>query len=336
MFNLKALSIALGLTLSTVALNTAKAQANLNELANYAHISVESIQEALSKATYQQKIIDAITRPGEAKPWWQYRKIFITTSRIKAAVNFYFENEQTFLKAQQEFGVPAEIVCAIIGVETFFGKNMGSWKVLDALYTLGFNFPKREAYFSKEFARFVALCEQQQWNYDDIKGSYAGAMGLGQFMPTSYLEFAVDYDQDGHIDLFTNKTDAIGSVANYFKVHGWQEGRGIYYPAHVHNANVEALMKKQWNLTVDELYKAGVTTKVNLSRNQNVRLFAYALENGTTGYAVGLNNFHSIMRYNTSPLYARAVYELSEFIATNVDKIKRERGQNVPHRSHKP
>ena len=95
-------------------------------------------------------------------------------------------------------------------------------------------------------------------------------------------------------------------------------------------------MKKQWNLTVDELYKAGVTTKVNLSRNQNVRLFAYALENGTTGYAVGLNNFHSIMRYNTSPLYARAVYELSEFIATNVDKIKRERGQNVPHRSHKP
>ena len=142
--------------------------ADLNELATFAKVPVESLQDALNQAVYQQKIIDAITRPGEAKPWWQYRKIFITVSRIQAGVDFYFENEKTLLRAQNTYGVPAEIICAIIGVETLFGKNMGSWKVLDALYTLGFNYPKREAFFSKEFARFVYLANREYWSYDSI------------------------------------------------------------------------------------------------------------------------------------------------------------------------
>ena len=327
------LSLALSLLASS---STANAAADANFLAKYAGIDVATLNNALNQAVYQQKIIDAITRPSEGKPWWQYRKIFITTSRINAGVKFYFENEKTLLKAQQEYGVPYEIICAIIGVETFFGKNMGSWRVLDALYTLGFNFPKREAYFSKEFARFVALASREQWNYDDIKGSYAGAMGMGQFMPSAYLDYAVDYDHDGYVNLFTDKEDAIGSVANYFKGHGWKNGRGIYYPCHINNADAAALMTKQWKLTVDQLYKSGVTTKVNLSRNQNIRLFAFDLENGNKGYAVGLNNFNTIMRYNTSPMYARAVYELSEFIAMGVDKVKQANGIKVVPRSKRP
>ncbi len=328
--------IALFLGLTLFSTSYSYASPNIEELAQYAGIDVQTLEEAKSQAVYQQKIIDAITRPSEGKPWWQYRKIFITTSRIDAAVKFYFENEKTLLKAQKEFGVPYEIICAIIGVETYFGKNMGNWRVLDALYTLGFNFPKREAYFSKEFARFVALASREEWNYNDIKGSYAGAMGMGQFMPSAYLDYAIDYDNDGYVNLFTDKVDAIGSVANYFKGHGWQEGRGIYYPCHINNADAKTLMEKQWNLTVKELYKSGATTKVNLSPNQKIRLFSYDLENGKKGYAVGLENFHSIMRYNTSQLYARAVYELSEFIAMGVNKVKLNKGQKVVHRSRKP
>ena len=327
---LKAMVLSIGL--SSLSANAT----DLNALSSYAKISVADLKDALSKAHKQQKIIDAMTRPSEGKPWWQYRKIFITKSRINAGVKFYLENEATLKKAEKTYGVPAEIICAIIGVETFFGKNMGSWKVLDALYTLGFNYPPREAYFSKEFARFVSLAKRENWNYDDIKGSYAGAMGMGQFMPSAYLDYAVDFGGDGYVNLFTNKVDAIGSVANYFKGHGWQEGRAIYYPAHIHKADVKALMDKKWDLTVKELYDAGVTTKVNLSNDQNVRLFAYDLEDGSKGYSIGLNNFNTIMKYNTSQLYARAVYELSEFIALGYEQVKRNQGVKTAHRSRKP
>lgn len=327
-----ALYSALLITLST----QVHAKADLNELAAYAKINRSDLESALSQARLEQKIIDAMNRPGEAKPWWQYRKIFITVTRINAGVDFYFKNEQVLKRASKEFGVPEEIICAIIGVETFFGKHKGTFRVLDALYTLGFNYPKREAYFSKEFARFVALSKREGWNYDDIKGSYAGAMGYGQFMPSAYLDYAVDFNNDGKINLFNDTEDAIGSVANYFKGHGWEENRGIYYPAHVHNADVKMLMDKGWDLGVDELYKAGVTTKVNLSSNQKIRLFDFDLEDGSKGYAVGLNNFHSIMKYNTSKLYARAVYELSEYIAMGVEKKKRQQGIYVPKRSRKP
>ena len=312
------------------------AAANLQELSRYAGISVSDLNAALSQAKYQQKIIDAMTRPSESKPWWQYRKIFITKSRIDAGVDFYLKHEQVLEDAERIYGVPPEIVCAIIGVETFYGKNMGTWKVLDALYTLGFNYPPRETYFSKEFANFVRLCQREHWDFASIKGSYAGAMGMGQFMPGSYLNYAVDFDQDGHSDLFTNPADAIGSVANYFKGHGWVSGRGIYYPVHLRNASPQPLMKKEWELTARELYASGASTKVNLQPDDKLRLFAYKLEDGTTGYAVGLNNFKTIMRYNTSQLYARAVYELSEFIRMGYAKAKQSQGYRVKRKGRQP
>ena len=188
-----ALCSALLMTLST----QVQAKADLNELAAYAKVDRSDLENALSQARREQKFINAMNKPGEAKPWWQYRKIFITVSRINAGVDFYFKNEKTLNRASKEYGVPEEIICAIIGVETYFGKHKGTFRVLDALYTLGFNYPKREAYFSKEFARFVALAKREGWNYDDIKGSYAGAMGYGQFMPSAYLDYAVDFNGDG-------------------------------------------------------------------------------------------------------------------------------------------
>ncbi len=287
--------------------------ADVNELAKYASIDAQDISDAMSKATYQQKIIDAMTKPYEGKPWWKYRKLFITTSRIEAGINFYLENEKTLQKAYEIYGVNPQYICAIIGVETFYGKNMGTWSVLDALYTLGFHYPPREAYFSKEFANFVKLAKRENWNLTAIKGSYAGAMGMGQFMPSSYLNYAIDFDGNNKVDIFYSVEDAIGSVANYFKAHGWVKDGAVFYPA-LATSNVDNLIKKEWKLKSQDLYQNGINTKEYLDSDQTVRLFKFDLQDGKVGYGVGLNNFNTIMRYNKSPLYARAVFELADFI----------------------
>lgn len=300
--------LSLGLSAASV-----PAAPSLSELAAYSGVSEQMLRDAVAASTLQPTIIKTMTRPYESKPWWQYRKLFITTSRIDAGVQFYLQHEATLQRAERDLGVPPEIICAIIGVETFYGRNMGTWSVLDALYTLGFNYPPRESYFSKEFANFVKLAQRENWVLTSVKGSYAGAMGMGQFMPSSYLDYAIDFDGDGKVNLFTDIEDAIGSVANYFKGHGWQSGHGIYYPALVPD-QAAALKDKEWNLNGRELYGAGVSTKVNLHPDEKMRLFVYELEDGSQSWGVGLENFHVIMRYNKSPLYARAVYELSEFI----------------------
>lgn len=272
-----------------------------------------------------------MTRPYESKQWWEYRNLFITKSRVNAGVDFYFKHEDTLKNAEAKTGVPPEIVCAIIGVETFYGKNMGNWSVLDALYTLGFKYPPREKYFSKEFANFVALADRENWDLKSVLGSYAGAMGMGQFMPSSYLSYAVDFDNDGKINLFNDIEDAIGSVANYFKAHGWDQGHGIFYPALAKKDPTE-LMKKEWNLTAGEMYENGISTKVNIPADEKVRLFKFELKDNKLGFGVGLHNFNVIMKYNKSPLYARAVYELSVFIRAEHDKRLLERGIKVkPH-----
>lgn len=336
------LSIASGLGSSAWAIENASV--NLDELARYASIDRALLDQAVTQANYQQKIIDTMNRPYEGKPWFTYRKLFITDKRINGGVEFYLAHEKELLRAQKELGVAPEVICAIIGVETFFGQNMGTWKVLDALYTLGFHYPKRSAYFSKEFANYVKLATREGWELTSVKGSYAGAMGMGQFMPSSYLNFAIDFDGDGHVNLFNNSVDAVGSVANYFKAHGWILGGGVMYPVHMRGANgaplskakIDALLAREWNLTPAELSAAGVTTKVNLSANQKIRLFAFELEDGSYDYQVGLNNFNTITKYNKSPLYARAVFELSEAIAQGYQQAKLNQGQYVNRSSKNP
>lgn len=339
-FSPSVLGTCLSVGLACAALSApAQAQVDIQALADYASIDRSLLDTAITEANYQQKIIDTMTRPYESKPWFTYRKLFMTDQRIQSGVDFYMKHEATLKKAQQQLGVPPEIVCAIIGVETFYGKNMGTWKVLDALYTLGFHYPPREAYFSKEFANFIKLAQEQNWNFVEIKGSYAGAMGMGQFMPSSYLDYAIDFDGDGHINLFNDYEDAIGSVANYFKGHGWKANGGVLYPAHVTGvpqATLDSLMAKEWKLTPQELYDAGITTKVNLTAKQNIRLYKYELEDGSFDYQVGLNNFKSITLYNKSPLYARVVYELSEAIALNYQEQKLLKGQYVPRTGRNP
>lgn len=338
------LVLTLGVATTTSVATAAPASPNLDELAQYAGIDKSLLDSAITQATYQQKIIDTMNRPYESKPWYTYRKLFMTKQRIDAGVEFYLQHEAELQRAHQELGVAPEIVCAIIGVETFFGKNMGTWKVLDALYTLGFHYPSRASYFSKEFANYVKLATREGWGLTEIKGSYAGAMGMGQFMPSSYLSYAIDFDGDQHVNLFNDTQDAIGSVANYFRAHGWVDGGGVMYPAHVYGSNghivpkatIDALMKKEWNLTPQDLVNAGISTKVNLTQDQKIRLYSYELEDGTYDYQVTLNNFYAITRYNKSQLYARVVFELSEAIAVGYQEAKLLQGQYVAPAGKRP
>lgn len=322
----------------TISASAQAADVNLDELAKYAGVERSALNQAITAATYQQKIIDAMNRPYEGKPWYMYRKLFMTDKRIQDGVEFYLKHEQELMRAREQIGVAPEIICAIIGVETFYGSSMGTWKVLDALYTLGFHYPARQAYFSKEFANYVKLAQREGWNLTDIKGSYAGAMGMGQFMPSSYLNFAIDFDGDQHVNLFNNSSDAIGSVANYFRGHGWTTGAAVMYPVllkgvkgqGVSKATLDKLVKKEWDLTPNELTAAGITTKVALRSDQKVRLYAFELEGGKYDYQVALSNFYTITRYNKSPLYARAVFELSEAIAQGYRQAKLNQGTYVP------
>lgn len=292
----------------------------IKELSKEQKINISLLEDAVAQATYQPKIIAAITKPWEAKPWYQYEKLFIIPKRIDDGAAFMKKNLPILLKAEKTFGVEKEIIVAIIGVETFYGTRMGDWKILDALYTLGFKYPKRAPFFSKEFANFVKLAKEQNWNYDERKGSYAGAMGMGQFMPSSYLHYAVDFDNDGYKDLFFSTSDAIGSVANYFKNSKWKFGQPVTYQVNISNyKNVASLFNKKLalNTTWGKLSQLGVSTtdkNAKINPEQQVKLLELDGENGTKLYYVVLPNFISITRYNTSPLYAMAVYELSQEI----------------------
>lgn len=187
----------------------------------------DELQAVLGHAQKREDILVLISKPAEAKPWKDYAPIFTSEARLQNGVNFWRSHEQSLRYAQTEWGVEPEIVCAIIGVETNYGRNQGRFPVLDALTTLAFYYPARSAYFSAELEQFFLLAREQQWQADVPMGSYAGAMGWGQFMPSSYRNWAVDYDGDGRIELAQNADDAIASVANYFRGHGWQQGAAV-------------------------------------------------------------------------------------------------------------
>ncbi|WP_232821212.1 lytic murein transglycosylase B [Oceanimonas marisflavi] len=310
------LSVAVWLSMSASAAPTVPEQQQwLNELAGKFELSQDALNQALAQAHYQQSIIDAMTRPAEAKPWHQYRPIFLTDKRIEQGAAFWQEHQPLLARAGQEFQVPAQIIAAIIGVETYYGAHMGSHKVLDALYTLGFHYPPRGAFFRSELGHYLKLAGEQQWALDEQKGSYAGAMGMGQFISSSYRHYAVDFNQDGHTNLF-DATDAIGSVANYFHQHKWQPGEPVAHPARVADEQAAgALLSDTLELDYSwaELAAAGVSTNAELAPDTPVKLLRLDGADGPE-YWVVRHNFYVITRYNRSPLYAMAVYQLSEEI----------------------
>ena len=275
----------------------------------------EYVRSMLADAKYQQSIIDAITRPAEARPWYQYRPIFLGQPRIDGGVEFWRANRPLIDRIVQEFGVPAEIIMAIVGVETRYGMITGSFRVLDALTTLGFYYPRRADFFAGELGKYFKLAEEENLELTEVKGSYAGAMGIGQFIPSSYRAYAVDFDESGSRDLWRSLPDALGSVANYLKVHGWQNGAPIVLAVDQVPEDLSEDFPIKPEHTLADLVEFGIVFDAGeLDMNTPATLIELEAEQGPE-YWIGLNNFYVITRYNRSPLYAMAVTQLSEAIA---------------------
>jgi len=278
--------------------------------------------ELFSDVKRQDGILESISRPAErTKTWAEYRPIFVTPKGISRGVNFYNKHRDTLLRAEQAYCVPAEVIVAIIGVETRYGVHRGKHRVIDALATLAFDYPRRSKFFSSELEQFLLLSKEAGLDPKVVKGSYAGAMGYPQFISSSYRAYAVDFDKDGKTDLIDNPQDAIGSVANYFKKHDWKTGQPVIATAQFNPAKQgsrEAL-SKVINLgltpkfTLDEITRAGLQPDIDLDKKQKATAWLVEGPNGEE-YWIGLHNFYVITRYNRSHMYAMAVHQLSQGI----------------------
>ncbi len=276
-----------------------------------------TLEAVFADAERQESILKAIARPAEkTKPWYEYREIFVTDKRENQGAEFFEEHRETLARAEQETGVPAEIIVAIIGVETYYGRITGSYRVIDALSTLAFDYPKRSPFFTKELKNYLMLTRDQGFDPTELKGSYAGAMGYGQFMPSSYRAYAIDFDGDGITDIWNNPVDAIGSVANYFKAHGWRPGEPV-----VTAALREGEVPDDWfnsglkpERTVGEFEAAGLKPVRTLPTDAKATAMKFELADGYE-YWMGLHNFYVITRYNHSSMYAMSVYQLSQRLA---------------------
>jgi membrane-bound lytic murein transglycosylase B len=276
----------------------------------------EQLIEVFREVERKQAILDAISRPAErVKQWKEYRPMFITDARIARGVDFWRQHEAALTRAEQEYGVPAQVIVSIIGVETFFGRNTGNYRVMDALSTLGFDYPPRAEFFRKELREFLLLAREEQIDPLTVKGSYAGAMGLPQFMPSSFRAYAVDFDGDGHINIWTDPDDAIGSVASYFKQHGWVAGEPVVSLASTRGERVAEGLSPGIDpvKTVGELRVLGWSSHDALRSDLPVTAFKLEGDNGPE-YWMGLKNFYAITRYNRSVMYAMSVHQLSELL----------------------
>ena len=282
-------------------------------------IPATEVENLLAGTQFRQDIIDAITRPAEAKPWHQYRPIFLKPDRIEGGVKFWQENEALLDRISREYGVPPEIIVAIIGVETRYGGFTGRHLVLDALTTLAFGYPKRSKFFRSELEQFLLLSREESVDPLSAKGSYAGAMGKPQFISSSYRRYAVDGDGDGRRDLWQSNADIIASVANYFKTHGWRPGEPITLQASPRDkadlqSFVDAGMKP--SIRVEQLLSSGLQPlDKTVDPDPEALSSLIKLDAGDDDeYWLGLHNFYVITRYNHSNLYAMAAYQLSREI----------------------
>ncbi len=288
----------------------------INEMAKEYQFEPAELNAVFKDVEVKDNILKAISRPAEkSKPWYDYRKIFITDKRINEGADYWKLHAPALERAEQKYGVPAEIILAILGVETFYGRITGGYRVIDALSTLAFRYPPRSKFFRSELKHFLILTREEQMSAFSPVGSYAGAMGLGQFMPSSYREYAVDFDADGHRDIWTNPTDAIGSIANYLSRHGWVAGESIVHKTHVTGDVPTALLKKGSKPAIDpkDLDKGSVSIAHLPEGVNKVALITLTQPEGEE-YWLTRQNFYTITRYNHSRMYAMAVTQLAEAI----------------------
>jgi len=283
-------------------LNRQDVRAFINDISEQHQLDPKRLAILFAEIQSQQTVLDAISRPAEkVLTWAQYRPIFIKQKRIDLGREFMREHAVTLSRAEKEFGVPAKIIAAIIGVETFYGRVTGRHGVLESVATLAFDYPPRAKFFKSELVEFLILSEAENWDTTAIKGSYAGAMGWPQFISSSYRHYAIDFDNDGKRDLFNSVEDVIGSVANYLNKHGWKAAQPIAQPLPVttkQRASVKALQRKSLKPQIEP---------------------AVLNELGFTAW-VGYKNFYVITRYNHSAMYALAVFQLGELLTNQPAK----------------
>lgn len=297
----------------------------VNELVAEEGFNRREVTRWLAQARFQPRIVEAIQRPLLEPPkWYEYAPRFLTAERVDAGVAFMRRNAAALQRAEERFGVPPQIVAAIIGVETFYGRNLGQHRVIDALSTLAFDYPRRATFFRGELKQFLIFAREQKISPLDPKGSFAGAIGVPQFMPGSVRRYAIDFDGDGHVDLWNSEEDAIGSVANYLARHDWLRGQPIALPALIGDAGRDGALRRidgnlserrplaAWN--ADDV--AAVAAPADLSPEPVGLLQLEEQPSGddSSSFWIACPNFYVITRYNKSPLYAAAVWRLGELL----------------------
>jgi len=278
----------------------------------------KDLRTLFSQARFQPTIIKAITPPTEqrAKSWQAYRALFLTPQRIEAGIEFRERHHEALSRAVELYGVPEEIIVAIIGVETVYGRNTGNYRVIDALTTLAFDYPPRAEFFRTELEHYLLYARDAGIDTLSLKGSYAGAIGIPQFMPGTYRRYAVDLDGDGKQDLSGSFADAIGSVANFLQAHGWESGQPVAFAAQVDGENYRELVNAGINPTYryGDLADFGVNAEGETNADAPCALIELATPGETSQYLVGLTNFYVLTRYNRSSMYAAAVLELAHAV----------------------
>lgn len=289
-------------------------QTFINEMVQKYHFNRNELVSLFQKVPVRPRVMQSIRAPAEERPWYRYQMIFITESRIREGVEFWNRHEEALERAEKKYGVPASIIVATIGVETKYGKNTGDFRVIDALTNIAFSDSHRAPYFRNELKEFLLLSREQHTDPLKIMGSYAGAIGQPQFMPSSYRHYAVNFSGNKSIDLSHNESDVIGSIANYYNKHGWQENDPIAIPASLDKRRYPFAFSKDQNLVIPpaELSKY-VENGGRLPRNKKAKLLQLQGYHGSE-YWLSFHNFDVIKQYNASNLYAMAVYQLSYYI----------------------
>ena len=289
----------------------------IDEMVSKHGFSKREVTRTLYQAQLRRPILEAISRPAEKRlNWSEYRDIFLTPARILGGVDYWRQHAAILARAEREYGVPAQIIVAILGVETRYGAHTGGYRVLDALHTLGFHYPPRSRFFREQLSHFLRFAREENMPATRPTGSYAGAMGVPQFMPDSFRVYAVDFDGDGRRDIWHSPADVIGSVANYFvKKGGWRSGHAVARPAQGVTAAHQALIDAGARPSLDPhlLVEAGIAFGPRPPAGAKVSLIELETHDGKEHW-VGMDNFYAIMRYNPRTKYAMAVYQLSEAI----------------------
>ncbi|SFN10247.1 membrane-bound lytic murein transglycosylase B [Formivibrio citricus] len=296
--------------------NRAEVQEYIASTAREHGFSEAELTNLFTRIQPRPQILDIFERPATARPWYVFRPNFVNKKRIDAGAAFWRKHEKEIAEISRAYQVDPAVVVAILDVETLFGKNMGNFRVLDVLSTAAFDYPRRAEFFRKEMTEFLLLARGEKQDPLSFRGSYAGAMGWPQFMPSSFRAYAVDWDRDGRHDIWNTPVDAIASAASYLAQHGWLVDGDTFAPVNVEGEHIAGLIADKFNLhyTVAELMQKGVSPISELKTDQKAVLFVLETEPGQMKYYLGFNNFYVITRYNKSTLYATAVLELAQAI----------------------